>query len=47
MREYLLLLKDLLEKKFKCMTSISTNVYIDKLDDILINITRHYTAQLK
>ena len=49
MREYLLLLKDLLEKKFKCMTSISTNVYIDKLDDIVnkYNKALHSTIKMK
>ena len=49
MKENLFLLKDLLEllknKIYKYMTSISENVYIDKLDDI--NKTMHIIEQLE
>ena len=51
MKENLLLLKDLLEheKNYKYMTSISKNVYIDKLDDIVneYNNTYHRTIKMK
>ena len=36
MKENLILLKNLLDPyRAKCMTSISKNVFIDKLDDII------------
>ena len=54
MKENLLLLKDLLDrdlktKIFKYMTSISKNMYIDKLDDIVneYNNTYHRTIKIK
>ena len=53
MKENLLLLKDLLEtlknKIYKYMTSISKNVYIDKLDAIVnkYNNTYHRTIKMK
>ena len=50
MKENLLLLKDLLKTKiYKYMTSVSKNVYIDKLDDIAggYNNTYHRTIQTK
>ena len=50
MKENLLLLKDSLKpeenKIYKYMTSVSKKVYIEKLDDIVINITIHIIAQL-
>ena len=49
MKENLFWLKDLFEllknKIYKYMTSISENVYIDKLDDI--NKTMHIIEQLE
>ena len=46
MKENLFLLKDLLEllknKIYKYMTSISENVYIDKLDDIVNKYNNAY-----
>ena len=52
MKENLLLLKDLLghlKNNYKYMTSISKNVYIDKLDDIVneCNNTYHRTIKMK
>ena len=53
MKKNLLLLKDLLEplkkKIYKYMTSISKNVYIEKLDDIVnkYNNTYHRTTKMK
>ena len=53
MRENQLLLKDLLKtlktKIYKYMTSISKNVYINKLDDIVneYNNTYHRTIKMK
>ena len=35
------------KKIYKYVTSVSINVYADKLDDILINIIIHIIAQLK
>ena len=34
-------------KIYKCMTSVSKHVYIDKLDDIVNKYTIHIIAQLK
>ena len=53
MKENQLLLKDLIKtrknKIYKCMTSISKNVFIDKLDDIVdeYNNTYHRTIKMK
>ena len=52
MKDILLLLKDLLDLKnkiYKYITSISKNVYIDKLDDIVnkYNNTYHRTIKMK
>ena len=54
MKENQLLLKDLLirtlkTKIYKYMTSVSKNVYIDKLDDIVgeYNNTFHRTIKMK
>ena len=40
-------IRTLKNKIYKCMTSISKNVYIDKLDDIVHNTTIHIKEQLK
>ena len=40
------IVRTLKNKIYKYMTSVSQNVYIDKLDDILINTTIHI-EQLK
>ena len=40
MKENLLLLEDLLELIYKYMTSVSENVYTDKVDDI-VNKSKH------
>ena len=42
-------IKTLKNKIYKCMTSISKNVYIDKLDDIVkkYNNTYHTTIKMK
>ena len=50
MKENLLLLKDLLKNKvYKHVIAVSTNVYIDKLDDIVdeYNNTYHTTIKMK
>ena len=49
MKENLLLLKGLKSKIYEHMTSISKNVYIDKLDDIVdeYNNTYHTTIKMK
>ena len=52
MKENQLLLKyllELLKKSYKYMTSISKNVYINKLDDIVneYNNTYHRTIKMK
>ena len=50
MKENLLLLKDLLEplkKIYKYMTSISKNVFIDKLDDIINKYNNEYYKTVK
>ena len=41
------LIKTLKNKIYKYMTSISKNVYIDKLDDTVINTTIHIIEKLK
>ena len=48
MKENLLLLKDLLEH-YKYMISISKNLYVDKLDEIVgeYNNTYHRTTKMK
>ena len=48
MKENLLLLKNLLEP-YKYITSVSKNVYIDKLDNIVnkCNNTYHRTSKMK
>ena len=46
MKGNLLLLKDLLERQRTKFLSTSTNVYVNKLDDI-INRTIHITEPLK
>ena len=40
-------IRTLKNKIYKYMTSVSKNVYIDKLDDIITNIIIHIIAQLK
>ena len=50
MRENLLLLKDSLAHKnkiYKYMTSVSKNVYIDKLDDIVKKYNNTYHTSIK
>ena len=51
MKENLLMLEDSLKllKNYKYMNSVSKNVYIDKLDDILkrYNNTYHNTIKIK
>ena len=48
MKENLLLLEDLLEplKKIKYMTSISKNVYIYKLDDVVNEKNNIYSSTI-
>ena len=40
-------LRTLKTKTYKYMTSVSKNVFIDKIDDIIKNTTLHIIAQLK
>ena len=40
-------IRTLKNKIYKYMTSVSKNVYIDKLDDIVKNIIIHIITQLK
>ena len=40
-------IRTLKNKIYKHMTSASENVYIDKLDDIVMNTTIHIIEQLK
>ena len=40
-------IRTLKNKIYKYMTSISKSVYIDKLDDIVVNTTIHIIEQLK
>ena len=40
-------IRTLKNKIYKHMTSVSENVYIDKLDDIVMNTTIHIIEQLK
>ena len=50
MKENLLLLKDIRtikSKSYKYMTSISKNVYIDKLDDIVDEYNNMYHTTIK
>ena len=51
MKENMLLLKDLLKpyknKIYKCMISISKNVYIDKLEDVVNEYNNTYPRTIK